>query len=306
MKRIIPLKPHASHKIWGGSLLAKLRGIEVDSSKDPVGETWEVSAHADGPSTCEYGKLSEFSNLEEIPYLIKLIETSDNLSVQVHPNDSFAKEYENQKGKSECWLILDAEPGEGIYLGVKDSTSKEDFEKSLESKEDLSKLMTFHPVKKGDFFFVPAGTAHAIGKGVFLAEVQQCSDVTYRVWDWNRLDDQGNSRELHIDKAMKVIRFDDEFNYPVNFKIQNNILDHREIKLLELNDFELYSYKLDKEEVTINFQERFSSIFVLSGDLTVSMEGESLEMKSYEAALIPLGENNQVSVKGSGNFLFVK
>jgi len=194
MKTIIPLKPHASHKIWGGSLLSKLKGLAVGHGQDPIGETWEVSAHSDGPSTCEYGKLSEFSNLDEIPYLVKLIETSDNLSVQVHPNDNFAKEHENQKGKSECWLILDALPGEGIYLGVKDTTSKEDFEMALDRKEDLSKLMTFHPVKRGDFFYVPAGTAHAIGKGVFLAEVQQCSDVTYRVWDWNRLDDHGNSR----------------------------------------------------------------------------------------------------------------
>ena len=168
MKSIIPLKPHASRKIWGGELLAKLKNIPEEKGLDPVGETWEVSAHRDGPSVSEYGKLNEFSNLDEIPYLVKLIETSDNLSVQVHPNDDFAAEYEKDKGKSECWLILDANEGEGIYLGVKSDTTKESFQAAIEKNEDLSKLMNFYPVKNGDFFYVPAGTAHAIGKGVFL------------------------------------------------------------------------------------------------------------------------------------------
>jgi mannose-6-phosphate isomerase len=305
MKSIIPLKPHASRKIWGGQLLAKLKGLSEDSDLDPVGETWEVSAHKDGPSKSEYGNLNEFSNLEEIPYLIKLIETSDNLSVQVHPNDEFSKKNENQKGKSECWLILDATEGEGIYLGVKSDTTLEKFENSLSKGEDVSSLMNFYPVKRGDFFYVPAGTAHAIGKGVFLAEVQQCSDVTYRVWDWNRIDENGKSRELHVEKAMQVIRFDEEFNYPVNFKIQNDVLRHSEIKLLELSDFELTSFSIEGEREII-CGKRYSSIFVLSGEIKIEKEDQSHTAKEYEAVLIPISDNKKVKVSGSGNFLFIR
>lgn len=305
MKAIIPLKPHASRKIWGGQLLAKLKGLSEDPSLDPVGETWEVSAHSDGPSKSEYGNLDNFSNLEEIPYLIKLIETSDNLSVQVHPNDEFSRVHENQKGKSECWLVLDAVEGEGIYLGVKTDTNVENFKKALEKGEDVSSLMNFYPVKRGDFFYVPAGTAHAIGKGVFLAEVQQCSDVTYRVWDWNRVDENGKSRELHVEKAMQVIRFDEEFNYPVNFKIQNDVLKHHEIKLLELSDFELISYSITSEK-QINCGKRFSSIFVLSGEIKIDKGGQTHTAKEYEAVLIPVSEDKEIKVSGSGNFLFIR
>ena len=305
MKSIIPLKPFASRKIWGGDLLEKLKGLEPIEGDLPVGETWEVSAHDDGPSDSKLGKLNQVSNLEEIPYLLKLIETSDNLSVQVHPNNNFAKEFENQKGKSECWLVLDSQKGCGIYLGIKAGVSKEDFEKALTKGEDLSRLMNFYPTKRGDFFYVPAGTAHAIGKGVFLAEVQQCSDITYRVWDWNRVDKQGNSRELHIEKAMQVIRFDEEFNYPVNFKIQNSVLQHEKIKLLDINDFTLFSYKIS-QEVELNIDDKFASIFILSGDIEVERDGMVHSCHEYEAVLFPLKGSKKLKVRGSGNFLFVR
>jgi mannose-6-phosphate isomerase len=305
MKSIIPLKPHVSRKIWGGNLLEKLKGIKPESGLDPVGETWEVSAHKDGPSVSSDGPLSEISNLEEIPYIIKLIETSDNLSVQVHPNDEFSRVHENQKGKSECWLVLDSSPGTGIYLGVKPSTDKASFQKAIEEGEDLSEYMNFYPTKRGDFFYVPAGTAHAIGKGVFLAEVQQCSDVTYRVWDWNRVDELGNSRELHIDKALQVIRFDEEFNYPVNFKIQNDVLVHKKIKLLELNEFELFSINLDGE-IDLSIGDRFSSIFVLEGSVEVERDSYNQSIEAYEAVLLPLSSYKDIKVRGNGKFLFVR
>ena len=312
MKSIIPLKPHASYKIWGGSMLSRLKNIEVPDGKDPVGETWEVSAHSDGSSTSEFGPLSKISNLEEIPYLVKFIDTSENLSVQVHPADDYALKHENSKGKSECWVILDAKEGAGIYLGLKNGVTKESLKKSLEDKDDLSLSLNFYPVKRGDFFYVPAGTIHAIGKDVFLAEVQQCSDITYRVWDWNRLWDanksgkNGEARELHIDKSLDVIRFDEEFNYPVNFKVQNNIFSNN-LKLLELNDFELYCYNKSKEsDLEINFSERFASILVLEGDITVSRNSQEQLLKQYQAALLPLEDVNNFKVSGKGIFLIIK
>ncbi|WP_127716640.1 class I mannose-6-phosphate isomerase [Halobacteriovorax sp. HLS] len=305
MKSIIPLKPFASRKIWGGNLLQELKGLESLDGQLPIGETWEVSAHPDGPSSSKIGSLDKISSLTEIPYLLKLIETSDNLSVQVHPNDAYAKKHEQQKGKSECWLILDSQKNCGIFLGIKSSVTKEAFEKALKEGDDLSELMNFYPTKKGDFFYVPAGTAHAIGKGVFLAEVQQCSDVTYRVWDWNRVDKDGKSRELHIDKALEVIRFDEEFNYPVNFKIQNNIFQHEKIKLLDIEDFSLFSYKLSGE-VELKLDDKFGSIFVLSGEIEVEKDSEAHSCNEYEAILLPLTGSKKIKVRGSGNFLFVR
>ncbi len=312
MKSIIVLKPFASHKIWGGSLLSRLKNIEVPADRDPVGETWEVSAHADGPSNSECGLLSEISNMEEIPYLVKFIDTSENLSVQVHPADEYALKNENSKGKSECWVILDAKEGAGIYLGLKKGITKEGLKESLEKKEDLSLSLNFYPVKRGDFFYVPAGTIHAIGKDVFLAEVQQCSDITYRVWDWNRLWDgnksgkNGEARELHIDKSLDVIRFDEEFNHRLNFKVQNDIFSNN-LKLLELNDFELYSYnKTEDSDLDISFGERFASILVLEGSISVSRNSEKQLLSQYQAALMPLEDVNNFKVSGKGIFLIIK
>ncbi|PIK13812.1 type I phosphomannose isomerase catalytic subunit [Halobacteriovorax sp. JY17] len=312
MKSIIPLKPHASHKVWGGSLLSSIKNIEVSEGQDPVGETWEISAHKDGPSLSSYGPLNEVSNLEEIPYLVKLIDTSENLSVQVHPGDEYAQKFENSKGKSECWVILDAKEGAGIYLGLKNGITKNSLKESLEKKEDLSLSLKFYPVSRGDFFYVPAGTIHAIGKDVFLAEVQQCSDITYRVWDWNRLWDgnksgkNGEARELHIDKSLDVIRFDEEFNHPLNFKIQNNIFAN-DLKLLELSDFELYSYnKVEESELELSFGERISSILVLEGEISIKRNSEKYLLRQYEAALMPLEGTNNFKVSGKGIFLVIK
>lgn len=312
MKSIIPLKPFASHKIWGGSMLSELRNIQVEEGRDPIGETWEVSAHNDGPSQTEFGPLNKISNLEQIPYLVKFIDTSENLSIQVHPADEYARRVENSKGKSECWVILDAKEGAGIYLGLKNGVTKDSLKKSLENKEDLSNSLNFYPVKRGDFFYVPAGTIHGIGENVFLAEVQQCSDITYRVWDWNRSWDgnksgkNGEARELHIDKSLDVIRFDDEFNHPLNFKIQNNIFSNN-LKLLELKDFELHSYTCSETgNIEINFENRFASVLVLEGEFTIERNSQQERILQYQAVLLPLEEVNNFKVSGKGIFLVIK
>ncbi len=133
-------------------------------------------------------------------FLVKLIDARENLSVQVHPNDKWAHELENSRGKTECWLIMNAEPGAGIFLGLKTGAPVNEFVEAVRSGQALDSLLRFFPVKRGDFFSVPAGAIHAIGAGVTLLEVQQSSGITYRVWDWSRTD-----RELHIEKALKVL-----------------------------------------------------------------------------------------------------
>lgn len=212
---ISKLTPHSSFTIWGGSELSKIKQI-VSSQK--LGETWEISTHSSGPSSLGQQKLNE---LCELSYLVKFIDTSDNLSVQVHPGDEYAKEHENSKGKTECWIILSSAAGAGIYLGFKPGITKKEFKTAIENNLEVDKYLNFIEVKAGDYFYVPSGTVHAIGSDVTLAEVQQSSGITYRVWDWNRVDVNGNSRELHVSRAMDVLNFNEEFNKSV---IENNNL----------------------------------------------------------------------------------
>ncbi|MBT5095743.1 MAG: class I mannose-6-phosphate isomerase, partial [Halobacteriovoraceae bacterium] len=167
LPKITFLDPHIMQKIWGGQRLSKIgKGKQAN-----IGETWEVSDHPDGPALFNGQALSQILP-NPLSYLVKLIDTSDNLSVQVHPHEEYAKEHENSHGKTECWVILDADPGAGIYLGLKEGCNKASFEEALKTGCEMDKFLNFYPVSAGDFFFVAAGTIHAIGKGVFLAEVQ--------------------------------------------------------------------------------------------------------------------------------------
>lgn len=278
------LEAHPVPKIWGGDRLSKLKGIQGQE----IGETWEISGHPDGPSLYEKGPLNKL--FKDLPYLVKLIDTNDHLSVQVHPNDEYALIHENQKGKTECWIILEAEAGAGIYLGLKEGFTKKDLQKSLENKEDISKLLNFYPVEKGDFFVVPAGSIHAIGKGVFLAEVQQSSGVTYRVWDWNRVDSKGNSRELHIDKALDVINFEASKNTPSFFSMRKDIFS-REQELFSHKDFKLKINSWKKGEIkTFDFDlKRPLGIFCLNGELEISTKIQKQKQGPYRSLLINSG-----------------
>ena len=228
--KIQKLLPYVSHKIWGGHRLVSLRGLPPKTAAEtPVGETWEISRHPDGPAQTEGGEsLEKKFSKEQMPYLVKLIDTNDFLSVQVHPDDEFAQKHEGDQGKSECWLVLEAGENAGIYLGFKPGVTREGLEGALtqeKSGANPDSFLAFYQVKRGDFFFVPAGAIHAIGKGVLLVEIQQSSGITYRVWDWNRTDTDGNPRPLHIKKAMQVIRFENSFNHPSNFQRKRGLLD---------------------------------------------------------------------------------
>lgn len=246
------LNPSPSFKIWGGQNLSKIKNLH---GKLPLGETWEISTHNEGSSFLEGTLLSDLSDLS---YLFKYIDTSDNLSIQVHPDDEYAAAHENQRGKTECWIILNANPGSGIYLGLKKGTTKKEFKTAIENGLMMDKFLNFCEVKPGDFFYVPAGSIHAIGKNVTLAEVQQSSGVTYRVWDWNRVEANGLPRQLHIDKALDVINFEEEFNQKL-LKTSKNIfqksgvqkvVDHPEFKadVLSLRAGESKEVKLVEKE----------------------------------------------------------
>lgn len=189
------------YKVWGGSRLAQAKNIQGTGSQgEKLGEVLEVS---------DLENLKTLKLEESLCYLFKLIDTSKPLSVQVHPDDQYARLHEKSTGKSECWYILEADQDSKIYLGLKLGVQREEIEQVLKTGGDLSQLMKSYSPKAGDFFTVPAGTIHAIGKGITLAEVQQPSGVTYRFWDWGRVGPDGTSRELHIRQAFDVLKLED-------------------------------------------------------------------------------------------------
>ncbi|WP_195514197.1 mannose-6-phosphate isomerase, class I [Enterococcus sp. 1001283B150225_161107_E12] len=215
MQEPLFLKPVFQEKIWGGSRLRSVFGFDIPNDK--IGEDWAISAHPHGVSVVENGpfkgwKLDDlwkehkelFGHPTEpvFPLLIKILDAEDDLSVQVHPDDAYGMAHEGELGKTECWYIIDAEPGAEIIYGHHAKTREELAEMIKDSRwDDLLKKV---PVKKGDFFYVPSGTIHAIGKGIMILETQQSSDTTYRVYDYDRKDDQGNTRELHIQQSVDV------------------------------------------------------------------------------------------------------
>lgn len=208
---VLKLIPAYKDYLWGGTRLKEKYNKDTDIT--PCAESWELSMHEDGPSHVGYLKLSESVNEEmlgknvsllgEFPMLIKLIDAKENLSVQVHPSDAYAKSRENSLGKTEMWYIVDADEGAGIYLGFERDITREELTEAIRTNT-LTQLLHFYPVKPGECYFIPAGTVHAIGAGCLICEIQQSSNLTYRVYDYGRVGVDGKPRELHIEKALEV------------------------------------------------------------------------------------------------------
>lgn len=210
----VKLKSATKDYIWGGK---KLCGWDFVPPRDNavIAEAWVLSFHKDGMSRiegtnaplCEIATREDWGSacngFKDFPVLVKLIDSADNLSVQVHPSDEYALSREGQFGKTEMWYVLESEAGAGLYVGFKRSVTKEELAQAVKNGTVLE-LMNFFPVKRGDCYFIPSGTMHAIGKGCTIAEVQQNSNVTYRVFDYNRVGADGKPRELHIEKAIAV------------------------------------------------------------------------------------------------------
>ena len=209
---IVKLFPAEKDNLWGGVKLKEKYGKKTDMT--PLAETWELAFHKDGKSRLADGRtLEEAVGEKEIgknaadfpffPTLIKFIDAKEDLSVQVHPSDEYALKNENSFGKTEMWYIVEADEGAGIYLGFSRDVTREEFEQAIR-ENSLTSLMNFYPVKAGECYFIPSGTIHAIGAGCLISEIQQNSNLTYRVYDWGRVDKFGNGRELHVEKAKAV------------------------------------------------------------------------------------------------------
>ena len=209
------LFPAYKDNLWGGSRLKEKYGKLTDT--EPLAESWELSFHEAGLTRLKDGKpLSEVVKKEDLgenaekfrffPVLNKFIDAKQDLSVQVHPSDEYALKHENSFGKTETWYVVEADEGAGIYLGFKKNVTREEFARSVKDNT-LIGLLNFFQVKAGESYFIPAGTVHAIGKGCLIYEIQQNSNLTYRVYDYGRKDKNGKERELHVEKALEVTDF---------------------------------------------------------------------------------------------------
>ncbi len=206
---MLKLSPVLKNYLWGGRKLHTLYGRE--NGGDRISESWEVSIHPDGVSQPLADYLQEHPQAVDaqglaFPVLIKYIDAMENLSVQVHPDDEFARRVEGDNGKTEMWYIVDADENAGIYCGFQKDTTPEEFLAKVQDGT-VEELLNFIPVKKGDCYLIEAGTVHAIGAGCVICEIQQSSNVTYRVYDYNRRGADGQLRPLHIEKAVQVINF---------------------------------------------------------------------------------------------------
>ncbi|MBO5879294.1 MAG: ROK family protein [Clostridia bacterium] len=225
--KIEKLYPSFKDYIWGGTKLKEKYSKNTDVS--PLAESWELSFHKDGPTYLSCGselrdtvsaeELGEnLSDFADFPTLIKFIDAKADLSVQVHPSDEYAQKYENSYGKTEMWYIVEADAGAGIYLGFNKDVTDAEYRKAIEENR-LSDILNFYSVKAGECYFIPSGTIHAIAKGCLICEIQQNSNLTYRVYDWGRTDKFGNPRELHIEKALAVTNLSRYVKNPVTSDI---------------------------------------------------------------------------------------
>lgn len=293
MGKVIKLRPYISNTIWGGDKLKKIKNIESNS---PVGESWEVATLGDKSSEFEELKLS---NICELNYLVKFIDATKNLSIQVHPDNDYAKENENSKGKTECWLILEAEDDAGIFLGFKPGITKKEFFTAVKNKLAVDKYLNFINVSPGDFFVIPAGTVHSIGAGVTLCEVQQSSGVTYRVWDWNRFGLNGKPRELHIEKAQDVLNFS-EIDNQKSLEFRNYQVETGIFTLIEHDDFNVQLFSnIHPKKMTLNLKDK-DSIIMLDGHAT-----GNIELQAYESAFVLEGGSFEFEFKTMSSFLVV-
>ena len=203
------LKPAVKDYLWGGNRLPKRFGVQSDY--DVTAEAWVLSTHKNGHSTVQNGSFAGKTLQEALAawgqtapdILVKLIDARDRLSLQVHPDDAYAQKHHQSPGKTEMWYVLDAEPGAELICGFEREMTTEEFAAHIQNGT-ADKAVAHYPVGAGDVFFIPAGTVHAIGAGILVAEVQQNSDLTYRVWDWGRVGTDGKPRELHVDRALDV------------------------------------------------------------------------------------------------------
>lgn len=301
---MVKLSPFVADNIWGGTRLITEYGIKTD--KDPAAEAWVLSCHPAGPSTVLNGEF-EGKTLQEVyladksicgtkgekyeffPLLIKFIDAKRDLSIQVHPDDEYAMRVEGEYGKTEAWYILDCEPDAELILGFNRNVTVEEFKKAAQSDEMMS-ICNRVKVKKGDVFFIESGTMHAICKGILLAEVQQNSNTTYRIYDYGRLGKDGKPRELHVDKAADVTNLCPPTIPDSSSRELERFDNATRSKLTSCDLFTMYELSVDGEYSSVCDGQSFVSLLCLEGSATIECNGEALSAKKGESIFIPAGK----------------
>ncbi len=320
MIKLYPLKfkPILKERIWGGNAL-NYKSDNV-SSTDKIGESWELSGVDGSVSVIANGPLKGKSLVEilktynedllgvtnykrfgeEFPLLIKFIDAKESLSVQLHPDDTIARAKHGCMGKTEMWYIMQAKGDAFIIADFKGEISKQDYIKLVENNT-LKEALKYVNVKPGDFYFIAPGLIHAIGEGVMLAEIQQTSDITYRIYDWDRVDDQGNSRELHQQEALDAIDFsskEPKVEYQQNKNIPNEVVYNTHFKT---------DYLPVHKNCSLDFSEKDSfNILINTGpDAKLICDGKSYDFKSQETYLLPAVISDIELKVDKGEFLLV-
>ncbi len=310
-------KPLLMQSLWGGEKIIPFKHLDSDLTN--VGESWEISGVKNNETVVDGGeydgtplnvlverldsKLVGQDNYErfgnEFPLLIKFIDARDDLSIQVHPTDEIALRQGRRRGKTEMWYLMSSDKGAKLYSGLKKKITPEEYAAMVEN-DTICDALAQYEVKEDDVFFLPAGRIHAIGAGCFLAEIQQTSDVTWRIYDFKRKDKDGNYRELHTKQAAEAINYNVEKDYRTNYLPEKN----QGVNLVSCPYFNTAVYDLN-EPMTIDYSELDSFVILigLSGEGTVTdAKGNTTSLKAGETILLP-ATNAQVKVEGTVKFL---
>ncbi|WP_462317320.1 type I phosphomannose isomerase catalytic subunit [Marinilabilia sp.] len=305
-RKLYPLKfePVLKPRLWGGTKLKTVLNKETGDASD-IGESWELSGVSGDVSVVSNGflkgnSLSELLEIymselvgdkvfekygAEFPLLIKFIDANDALSIQVHPDDELARKRHDSFGKTEMWYVMQADEGAELISGFKKDTSKDEYLKALEAKQ-LEGLLASHKVASGDVFFIPAGRVHAIGKGILLAEIQQTSDVTYRIYDFDRKDAEGNTRELHTAQALDAIDFSGGGEYKTNYTPKlNDVTEIVESPYFVTNLIDLKGKELKKDIYNLD---SFVILICVEGEADLIYHDDQKEtVAAGETVLVP-------------------
>jgi mannose-6-phosphate isomerase len=301
INQLIKFEPILKDKIWGGEKLASL--LNKQSKRKDIGESWEISDVEGDTSMVTNGHLkgknlkqliSEFkSDLvgekiythfgEKFPLLIKFIDAKEALSIQLHPNDTLAKERHNSFGKTEMWYVMQADKNANLIVGFQKEVSSEEYIKHLDTKSLLD-ILNVDEVQKGDVYFIPTGRVHAIGAGVLLAEIQQTSDITYRIYDWDRPNPDGTFRDLHTEEAIDAIDYSAKDSYKTVYSKKENASS----EIVSCQYFTTNVLPI-KGEVSINHQEKDSFVIYMcvEGNVTFQYESQTEKLKTGETILVP-------------------
>ncbi len=313
---IYPLifKPILKEQIWGGNKLKSLFGKELKS--DQTGESWELSTVEGDISVIDNGiyqgklfteLIAEFPKEilgskvyeqfgEKFPLLFKFLDASEDLSIQVHPNDEVAQKRHNSFGKTEMWYIVQADKDARNIIGFKEKTSPQEYQQKLADK-NLFSILNEEKVTKGDVYFLETGTVHAIGKGIVLAEIQQTSDITYRIYDWDRVDNNGNPRELHLDMALDVINYD-----VTQTKREYSKEKNKENTIVESRYFTVNHIPLDGELTIRKNTDSFRVYMCTTGNFSVRYNEEKYDFQRGNTILIP-AVLNEYTLEGEAELL---